>query len=112
MAIVNPQALLCALPHETDWLEFKVNQFDPDEIGRYTSALANSAMLGDQQFGYLVFGVEDKTHRIVGTDVSLKTATKGNELFENWLTRWLDPWLNLERRICIQRRPADCDLAH
>jgi len=30
------------LPHETEWVEFKVNNADPEEIGEYLSALANS----------------------------------------------------------------------
>ena len=26
---------LCKLPHETEWIEFKVNNSDPREIGEY-----------------------------------------------------------------------------
>ena len=33
------------LPSETEWLEFKRNNDNPDEIGEYISALANSAAL-------------------------------------------------------------------
>ena len=33
------------LPHETDWVEFKLNQDAPQEIGEYISALANAATL-------------------------------------------------------------------
>lgn len=36
---------LCTLPRETEWAEFKVNDADPDAIGEYISALANSAAL-------------------------------------------------------------------
>ena len=36
---------LCALPHETEWVEFKEDNTDPQEIGEYLSALANSAAL-------------------------------------------------------------------
>ena len=34
---------LCNLPHETEWVEFKVNHRNPQAIGEYVSALSNSA---------------------------------------------------------------------
>ena len=37
---------LCKLPHETEWVEFKINNKDPQEVGEYLSALSNSAALG------------------------------------------------------------------
>ena len=33
------------LPKETGWVEFKRNMTDPEKIGEYLSALANSAAL-------------------------------------------------------------------
>lgn len=99
MPIVDPAALLGSLraePHETEWLEFKNSYFDPDDIGRYISALANSAMLVGKEHAYLVFGVEDGSHKVVGTSVSLKSAKKGAEPLENWLSRMLDPQVTLE----------------
>ena len=33
---------LLALPQETEWAEFKQNYADPQSIGEYLSALANS----------------------------------------------------------------------
>jgi hypothetical protein len=30
-------------PQETEWLEFKANRYEPQEIGEYLSALANAA---------------------------------------------------------------------
>jgi len=32
---------LCKLPQETEWVEFKVNDADPKEIGEQMSALEN-----------------------------------------------------------------------
>ena len=58
---------LRALPTETEWLEFKRNNADPQEVGEYLSALANGASLGNQPRGYLVFGIDDTTHAVVGT---------------------------------------------
>ena len=34
---------LTALPRETEWVEFKENQAEPGEIGRYISGLADAA---------------------------------------------------------------------
>ncbi len=57
------------LPSETEWIEFKEakNTFHFDEIGKYFSALSNEANLNNQPFGWLVFGISDKTRKIVGT---------------------------------------------
>ena len=82
---------LCKLPRETEWVEFKVNNAEPKEIGEYLSALANSAALVGKAFAYLVWGVDDKTHQVVGTRFSLTTAKVGNEELENWLLRLLAP---------------------
>ena len=35
------------LPSETEWLEFKHNKADPEEIGEHCSALVNSAVLSE-----------------------------------------------------------------
>lgn len=60
-------AELLAMPAETEWLEFKKADTDFNELGRYFSAISNEANLKAQTFGWLVFGVEDRTHRVVGT---------------------------------------------
>ena len=99
MPIQDPCALLRRLlnePHEQEWLEFKVNNDDPQSIGEYVSALANSAMLADRDWAYLVFGVENGTRKAVGTNVCLATKKKGNEGFQNWLCRMLEPQPMLE----------------
>jgi len=82
---------LCKLPRETEWVEFKVNNGNPQEIGEYLSALANAAALNGKAFAYLVWGVEDETHRIVGTGFSPAATKKGNEPLETWLLRLLTP---------------------
>ena len=43
------------------------DRYEPQEIGEYLSALANAACLADQPRGYLVFGIDDVTHDVVGT---------------------------------------------
>jgi len=82
---------LCKLPRETEWVEFKVSQSDPQTIGEYISALANGAALNGKALAYLVWGIEDGTHAIVGTSFSPSTAKKGNEPLETWLLRLLTP---------------------
>lgn len=76
---------LCLLSAETQWLEFKYNNFEPSMIGRDISALANGAALCQKDWGYMVWGVNDSTHEIVGTEYDLKTLKKGNQELENWL---------------------------
>ena len=46
----------CSLTGETEWVEFKVNDHEPHEIGEYISALANSAALVGKGFAYMVRG--------------------------------------------------------
>ena len=82
---------LCALPRETEWVEFKVNEAEPQGIGEYLSALANAAALVGKAFAYLVWGVRDVDHAIVGTSFDPHAARVGNEELESWLLRLLDP---------------------
>ena len=86
---------LCRLPHETEWVEFKVGQSNPQRIGEYLSALSNGAALHHRPAGYLVWGVEDGTHAIVGTRFTPSRRKKGNEPLEAWLLRMLTPRLDL-----------------
>lgn len=54
---------------ENEVVEFKKAEtnFDVDELGKYFSALSNEANLREREFGWIVFGVWDKKHEIVGT---------------------------------------------
>ena len=82
---------LCKLPKETEWAEFKRNNSKLDEIGEYLSALANSAALCGKSKAYLLWGVDDQTHEILGTTFVPSQKKKGNEELENWLLRSLSP---------------------
>lgn len=82
---------LTALPKECEWVEFKVSNANPQEIGEYISALSNSACYHKKDFGFLVFGVEDTTHKLVGTDFRPLSEKKGNQELENWLVTQLNP---------------------
>ncbi len=60
---------LLKLPDETEWVEFKEAKagFDFKELGQYFSALSNEANLKGKNCAWLVFGVVDKTHAVVGS---------------------------------------------
>ncbi|RLJ19732.1 transcriptional regulator [bacterium endosymbiont of Escarpia laminata] len=85
---------LCKLPGETEWLEFKHNNDDPEEIGEYLSALANAAALLGKVNAYMVWGIDDETHGIIGTTFRPGSARVGGEELENWLLRLLSPKIN------------------
>jgi len=87
---------LCKLPIETGWVEFKENNANPEDIGEYLSALSNTAALQGQASGYVVWGVKDGNHEVVGTTFHPGTTKVGNEDLENWLTRLLNPKLHFE----------------
>ena len=86
---------LLETPTEREWVEFKENNSEPGEIGEYISALSNAAALQEQRAAYLVWGIQDTTHRIVGTSFRPREQRIGNEELENWLTRLLEPRINL-----------------
>jgi ATP-dependent DNA helicase RecG len=87
---------LRSLPRETEWVEFKVNNAKPETIGENISALSNAAALHGKERAFIVFGVEDDSHRIEGTTVDLHAEKVGGEELENWLSTQLDPRINVE----------------
>ncbi|MBD3798116.1 MAG: putative DNA binding domain-containing protein [Campylobacterales bacterium] len=82
---------LLKLPNETEWIEFKHNNKDPQMIGEYISALSNVAALNGKANAYMLWGVDDTTHEILGTDFTPSQAKKGGEALENWLLRLTEP---------------------
>lgn len=82
---------LVKLPDEAEWVEFKENNDNPEEIGQYISALANSAALLGKTAAYCLWGIEDGTHRIKGTAFRPEAARVGAEPIENWILRLLEP---------------------
>ena len=55
---------------ENECVEFKraKNDFDIDLLGKYFSALGNEANLKNKQYSWIIFGVDDKTHNLIGTN--------------------------------------------
>lgn len=77
----------CELP----WIEFKVDNFDPEQIGEYISALSNSAALFNQSTGFLIWGIEDASHEYVGTRFDPDVAKVGNTGLGLWISTQLEP---------------------
>ena len=61
---------------ENEVVEFKEakSSYSTEDLGKYFSALSNEARLRNQDFGWIVFGVCDKTHEVCGT--SFKDSEK------------------------------------
>ena len=107
---------LTAKPKETEWLEFKHNFHSKEEIGERISALSNSAYLSNMPFGYIVFGIDDESHNVIGTDLYGKQKMVGNEELESWLSTRLNPRIDFEiiddfdyeanGHVCIFKIPA------
>lgn len=84
-------ALLC-LPREQGTVEFKSNLVDPEDIGQYLSALANTAALHGHHRAWLVWGVADDDHRVTGTSFDpFKTKRAGNQALVMWLQTMTQP---------------------
>lgn len=84
---------LAALSYEQEWFEFKENWFQPEALGEYVSALSNAAAFHYKKFGYFIWGVNDKTHEIVGTTFN-QYGDYNKEPYQNYLARNLFPSIN------------------
>lgn len=85
---------LRALPKENEWVEFKGSNKDPQKLGENISAISNAALLEGRTKGYIVYGIEDITHKIIGTTFDPdKEKIKGQEL-KNYLLTQLSPPLD------------------
>ena len=79
------------LQYEVPWVEFKANNFTPDLIGENISALSNSAALHDRSHAYLVWGIDNDTHAIVGTKFNPQEMKQGNQSLDLWLSTLVKP---------------------
>ena len=93
---------LRSLPRETEWLEFKLSLSNSQEIGEYVSALSNGAALNEESSAYLVWGIEDETHVVMGSTFDPLAEKQGNEPLENWLSHNLNPRIDF--------RFGECDI--
>lgn len=83
---------------ENQFIEFKSNFQDAWRLGKYISALSNGATLANQDYGYLYFGIDDKTLEIKGTTfnpsstmVTTKENVKSKQPLELYLRQNITP---------------------
>ena len=84
---------LIAYPTEANWFEFKENWYEPVAIGEYISSLSNAAALEGREYGYLVWGVNNKTHE--GLPTICNTESEYQEL-------------TFDKLFCIMQPKASC----
>lgn len=87
---------LSEYPSETEWLEFKENYSGLNEIGEYISAISNAAAVCGRKEGYLIWGVRNGDHKIIGTDFQYNKDINNNEPFQNFLARQLSPSISFK----------------
>ena len=74
----------------------------------YISALANAAALEGKAKAYLLWGVDDTTHALVGTHFNPAAARVGAEELESWLLRLLAPKIGFRfHGVVVQGQPLD-----
>ena len=87
---------LIGFKYEKEWFEFKENMKSDNEIGEYISALSNGAAYLGKEKGYLVWGIKDSTHEIVGTNFDPDCNTAHNEPLKHYLERLLSPNVKID----------------
>ncbi|HCE78963.1 MAG TPA: transcriptional regulator [Lachnospiraceae bacterium] len=108
---------LCAYNDEQEWFEFKVNWFEPVALGEYISALSNAAAYHHRKYAFFVWGVNNDTHEIEGTDFNQYCEYK-KEPYQNYLARNLSPSINFSfdedeiggKRVVLLTIPAATEL--
>jgi len=78
---------------EREWFEFKENWYKANELGEYISALSNSAVVAGMENAYFVWGINDKSHEIVGTNFDCNQDVN-NEPLKHYLARQFSPDIN------------------
>ncbi len=99
--------------HEEEWFEFKVNWCEHRILGEYISALSNTAALLGRENAYFVWGIENNTHKIIGTMFDFHQDVR-NEPLQHYLARMVRPdigfrfdevWLQ-DKRLVVLTIPA------
>ncbi len=93
MSLKDKVLELCSYSDEQEWFEFKENWFQPETLGEYVSALSNAAAFHNKEMAYFIWGINDKTHEIVGTSFN-QYCEFNKEPYQNFLARNLSPSIN------------------
>ena len=70
--------------------KFKRDWDEPNGIGEYISALSNAAAFHGHEFGYVIWGIDNQTHNVIGTSFSQDKDVR-HEPLRHYLTRQLTP---------------------
>lgn len=89
---------LLAVGAETDWLEFKKDNVEPDIIGVRCSALANAARLAGKDVAYMAWGIEDASLEVKGTFFNPDNQKAHGQELQFWLARQLQPSIPFQFR--------------
>lgn len=92
------------LSWESEVVEFKQapKDYDTDKIGEYFSALSNEANLRNVERAWLVFGVNDKTRTVVGSDYRMEKERL--QSLKNQIAHATEPSITL-REIHVLEHP-------
>lgn len=90
---------LRALPAETSWVEFKGNNTDPDVIGKRCSALSNAARIEGRDCAYMLWGIEDGSHAVIGTTFNPDVQKAHGQVLQLWLANSLQPSIAFSFRV-------------
>ncbi len=80
---------------ECEWIEYKENWFDRDELGAYMSAMSNAAAYHDEEYAYFIWGIRDQTREIVGTKFNYEKEVE-KEPIKHYLARLLNPSISFK----------------
>ncbi len=84
---------------ENDCVEFKTNNTNLKVIGRLCSALSNSARIQSQDFAYVLWGVDDATKKVIGTNFEPGKVIDGNQVLLFKLAQKINPSLAIDFRV-------------
>lgn len=76
---------------ENSLLEFKKDNIDPKLIAKLCSALSNAARVAQKNRAYVLWGIHDDHHHVVGSRFDPEAQTVGNQVFQLWLAQRLSP---------------------
>jgi ATP-dependent DNA helicase RecG len=96
MNATNPQRLVDLVNDllsqgEVSWVEFKRDNADPEMVGVRVSAISNAARLATQHTGYMVWGIDDGSHTVIGTAIDPDRQKVTQQVFPFWLAQQLSP---------------------
>ena len=94
---------------ELPWVEFKSGDADVVRIGKNISAIANSSRLHDREVGYIVWGIDDADHTIVGTKFDLDRLKHKGQEASIFLATMLDPRVNFKFHV-VDHHDGRCAL--